>query len=532
MRHSDQLYPFHVQNTKRLTKSGIYDIFYIINTPIQEGIQMLFNSVQFLIFFPIVALFYFLIPHRFRYLWLLAASYYFYMCWNSKYALLMLTSTAITYLSGLLIHRADLQGRERLKKLWVAVSFISNLSILFLFKYFDFAIGNLNRVLERLGIALIEPGFSLLLPVGISFYTFQALSYTMDVYRRDVQVETNFLKYALFVSFFPQLVAGPIERSSNLIHQIHEKHTFDLHRAARGLCLMLWGFFQKLVIADRAAIFVNEVYNHSVSPRNSTIVVLLATVLFAFQIYCDFSSYSDIARGAAEVMGFRLMKNFDTPYFSQSVSEFWRRWHISLSSWFRDYLYIPLGGNRKGTLRKYVNLMIVFCVSGLWHGASWNFIIWGALNGVYQVIGAIMKPARQRMANRLGCKDTFSGKLLRVIITFALINFSWIFFRANSTRGALQLIESLFRFEPWVLTDGSLFTFGLDAADMFVLFLSILVLFVVSVAKYKHLNIREWFFLQGIWMRYVVYWGALLAILVFGIYGGNYNAAEFIYFQF
>ena len=307
---------------------------------------MLFNSLDFLIFFPIVALVYFLIPHRVRYLWLLGASYYFYMCWNPKYALLMLTSTAITFASGLLIDHADQKNHTSLKKIWVAVSFVSNLAILFLFKYFDFALDNINRVLSLVGVQLIQPSFSLLLPVGISFYTFQALSYTMDVYRHDVVPERNFLKYALFVSFFPQLVAGPIERSSNLIHQIHERHTFDARRVAHGLCL---------VIADRAAIFVNSVYNDPANYNHFGFVSILATVLFAFQIYCDFASYSDIARGAAEVMGFTLMKNFNTPYFSQTVAEFWRRWHISLSSWFRDYLYIPLGGNRKGTGRPEVS---------------------------------------------------------------------------------------------------------------------------------------------------------------------------------
>ena len=356
---------------------------------------MLFNSSHFLIFFPVVVSLHFLIPHKVRYLWLLAASYYFYMCWNPKYALLMLTSTAITYASGLLIHRADRKNNIILKKLWVAVSFISNLAILFLFKYFDFALNNLNQILSLVGTQLIKPSFSLLLPVGISFYTFQALSYTMDVYRHDVAPEHNFLKYALFVSFFPQLVAGPIERSSNLIHQISERHSFDFHRFLRGLSLMLWGYFQKLVIADRAAIFVNTVYNNPSHYDYYGLVTILATILFAFQIYCDFSSYSDIARGAAEILGFTLMKNFDTPYFSQSISEFWRRWHISLSTWFRDYVYIPLGGNRKGTCRKYINLMIVFCISGLWHGASWNFVIWGALNGFYQMFGALFAPVRK-----------------------------------------------------------------------------------------------------------------------------------------
>lgn len=495
---------------------------------------MLFNSIDFLLFFPIVTLVYFIIPHKIRYLWLLAASYYFYMCWNPQYALLILTSTVITFASGILISEAGRKGSEKRKKLYVALSFISNLAILFLFKYFYFAVININRVLGAVGLELITPSFSLLLPVGISFYTFQALSYTMDVYRNHVKVERNFLKYALFVSFFPQLVAGPIERSSNLISQIHQRHEFDGKRVARGLQLMLWGYFQKMVIADRAAYFVNAVYNSPEAATSTGLVVVLATVLFAFQIYCDFSSYSDIARGAAEVMGFELMKNFDTPYFSQSVAEFWRRWHISLSTWFRDYLYIPLGGNRKGKLRKYINLMVVFLASGLWHGASWNFVIWGGLNGAYQVIGDVTRPLREKLSAKLsGGIENFSSKLLRMLVTFALICFSWIFFRANGTREAFMLIRGMFsEFNPWIITDGTLFSLGLDAADMFVLFAALLVLLLVSTAKYKGVRIRRWLSGQGLWFRYTVYLAGIFCVLIFGIYGATFDAAQFIYFQF
>lgn len=494
---------------------------------------MLFNSLEFILFFPIVSLVYFIIPHKIRYLWLLAASYFFYMQWNASYALLMLTSTVITYLSGYFIEKFDAKQKTKLKKLCVAISFTSNIAILFFFKYFDFMLSNLNAVLGLAGASPLNPNFDVLLPVGISFYTFQALGYTMDVYRKDVVHEKNFLRYALFVSFFPQLVAGPIERSSNLIHQLREKHSFDTKRVARGLMLMLWGYFLKLVIADRAALFVNSVYNSPDSGTSTGLVVVIATVLFAFQIYCDFASYSDIARGAAEVMGFELMKNFDTPYFSKSVGEFWRRWHISLSSWFRDYLYIPLGGNRKGKIRKYFNLLVVFFVSGLWHGASWNFVIWGMLNGVYQVIGEITKGLRKKASTLLGNRDNFSGKLFKVIVTFALINFSWIFFRANRTLDAFKLIKGMFsEFNPWILTDGTLFSLGLDSADMFVLLVSLLVLFFVSVAKYKKVQIREWLCNQGIWFRYSVYLIALFAVLIFGIYGVNYDDSSFIYFQF
>lgn len=343
---------------------------------------MLFNSYNFLIFFPIVVLIYFLIPHKIRYIWLLIASYYFYMCWNAKYALILLFSTVITYASGLLITRAnkiiDDKNKVKWKKIFVTLSFVINLSILFIFKYFGFAVENINKILTNLNMNILNPSFDVVLPVGISFYIFQALSYTVDVYREDVKAEKNFLKYALFVSFFPQLVAGPIERSKNLLNQMNEKHYFDAQRVKDGLLLMIWGGFQKIVIADRVAIVVNTVFNNY--PQYEGMYIIVAAILFAFQIYCDFSGYSIIAMGAAKVMGFKLMENFNCPYFSQSVGEFWRRWHISLSTWFRDYLYIPLGGNRKGKLRKYINLMIVFIVSGLWHGANWSFVIWGALN--------------------------------------------------------------------------------------------------------------------------------------------------------
>lgn len=420
---------------------------------------MLFNSIRFLCFFPLVVLMYFLIPHRFRYLFLLAASYYFYMCWNPKYALLMALSTVITYLSGLVLNvvrgtgsagSSPLGGRNLLQKWTVFVSFFLNISILFFFKYFNFASGNITKLLSIVGITVQQPQFDVILPVGISFYTFQALSYTMDVYRGEIPPERNVLKYALFVSFFPQLVAGPIERSKNLLHQIGEVHRFQWRRVKSGLLLMLFGYFQKVVVADRLAIFVNQIYNNYQVYEG--LEIALATVLFAFQIYCDFASYSNIAIGAARVMGFRLMENFNTPYFSTSVTEFWRRWHISLSTWFRDYLYIPLGGNRKGPLRKYFNLMVIFLVSGLWHGASWNFVVWGGLNGFYQVAESVTKPLRDKITEALKIdRNQFSHRLLSGIITFVLIDFAWLFFRADGLVTGLNMLHRMFlTFNPWI----------------------------------------------------------------------------------
>ncbi len=505
---------------------------------------MLFNSISYLIFFPIVVLLYFVIPYRVRYLWLLGASYYFYMAWNPKYALLMALSTVLTYLSGLLIGNenrladaAQAGGRRKRaalfrKKLWVFLSMASNLSILFLFKYFDFFIDNMNRVLGRFGMELLTPTFDVILPVGISFYTFQALSYTMDVYRGEIYVEKNPFRYALFVSFFPQLVAGPIERSKNLLVQMSRRHYFDYERAKNGLLLMLWGFFLKLVIADRVAVVVNTVYNDYTDYEG--LVLVLATLFFGVQIYCDFASYSLIAKGSAQVMGFRLMDNFRQPYFARSIGEFWHRWHISLSTWFRDYLYIPLGGNRKGTLRKYVNIMIVFLVSGLWHGASWTFIIWGFLHGAFQVIGQITRPVKIKVTDFLGVnREAASYKLGQMLITYLLANFTWIFFRAPSMTAARGIIDNMFSlWNPWVLTDGTLYTLGLSFASFWAGIVSMLLLLGVSVAQYRGVRIRDRFSEQGLIFRWTVSLGLIFSIIIFGIYGPGYSASQFIYFQF
>ena len=497
---------------------------------------MLFNSYNFLIFFPIVTIVYFLIPHKIRYIWLLIASYGFYMCWNAKYALILLFSTTVTYASGLLINRANKIGNEkektRWKKIFVALSFIINLSILFLFKYFDFAILNINRILSALNMQILNPSFDVVLPVGISFYIFQALSYTVDVYRNDIETEKNFLKYALFVSFFPQLVAGPIERSKNLLSQIHERHYFDGQRVKDGLLLMIWGGFQKIVIADRVAIVVDSIFNGF--PNYSGVYVVIGAVLFAFQIYCDFAGYSTIAIGAAKVMGFELMENFNCPYYSMSVAEFWRRWHISLSSWFKDYLYIPLGGNRKGKLRKYINLMVVFIVSGLWHGASWAFVTWGALNGLFQIIGERLKGIRDFAVDKLKInREKVWHKLYKIIATFILIDFTWIFFRADSFKVAIKMIRSIFvDFNLMSLFNGSLFRLGLNKKEFLFMIISIIILIISDFIKWKGFSVREWVYKRKIWFRWTFYLVSILAVLIFGIWGPSFNESAFIYFQF
>lgn len=497
---------------------------------------MLFNSLQFLIFFPIVCLVYFAIPHRIRWIWLLIASYYFYMCWNPKYALLMFTSTFITWLSGQFINRfnkiEDKHKAKIAKNITVAVSFTSNLAILFFFKYFDFTVDSINQILHFMNMQPLKTTFDVILPVGISFYTFQALSYTMDVYRQDIPAEKNLFRYALFVSFFPQLVAGPIERSKNLIHQLRERHTFDFMNFKRGLLLMLWGFFEKVVIADRAAIAVNKVYNNHAS--FGSVELILATVLFALQIYCDFSSYTDIAKGAAQVMGFRLMDNFHQPYFARSIMDFWRRWHISLSSWFKDYLYIPLGGNRRGRRRKYMNTMLVFFVSGLWHGASWHFVIWGILHGLYQIIGDFTLPLREKVCHLFSIdRETHLHHFIQRVITFTLVCFGWIFFVSPSMSVAIDIIKTIFTgWNPWILTDGGIFNIGLDGRQLLVMLLSTLVLLFVSCFHYYGIHLRDAIIKSNIILRWTIVFTMIFVILILGIYGPGYDESQFIYFQF
>ncbi len=489
---------------------------------------MVFNSLDFLIFFPIVALIYYLVPHKVRHIWLLAASYYFYMCWNASYALLILFSTLITYGSGLLLEK----GRRKWKKTVVFLCVAINLGILAYFKYFNFLIESLNSVMEGWHVEFSIAKIDILLPVGISFYTFQALGYILDVYRGEVKAERNIFKYALFVSFFPQLVAGPIERSKDLLSQFKEKHYFSLEQTRDGLMLMMWGYFLKMVLGDRIAVLVDAVYANPEARPGFYIVI--ATILFAFQIYCDFGGYSTIAMGAAKVMGFQLTDNFDSPYLARSVAEFWRRWHVTLNTWFRDYVYIPLGGNRKGRVRKYLNCLIVFGLSGLWHGAEWSFVIWGLLNGVYQVIGSLLKPLRDKLVTCFGLnRSSFSHKLYQTVITFVLVDFAWLFFRADNMTVALQMLDSVWHADNLhIIADGSLYRLGLEWKSYMIMMLSIVVLLVVDCLKYCGISVRQFIYKQELWFRWMVYIAGVLIILIFGMWGAGYNEQGFIYFQF
>lgn len=496
---------------------------------------MIFNSIDFLIFFPVVTLLHFVLPRRVRWVWLLIASYYFYMSWNPRYAVLIALSTVITWLSGLLIARAgeiaDERARTRRKKLWVAASFVSNLAILFFFKYYGFFAANVNGLFGLAGLSFRAPALDVVLPVGISFYTFQALGYTVDVYRGDIAPCRNLFRYALFVSFFPQLVAGPIERSGNLLHQLEVPHDFDGERARDGLLLMLFGLFQKVVVADRLAIVVQTAFDsYQALPG---VAVLTGLVLFAFQIYCDFGGYSNIAIGAARVLGVDLMVNFRQPYLSRSCGEFWRRWHISLSSWLRDYLYIPLGGSRCSKARKHFNLMVTFLASGLWHGASWSFVVWGGLNGLYQVLGERLAPLRERFWRPI-CPDRDHPvrKAIQIATTFVLIDFAWLFFRSGSFRWGLSMLRHMVTsFHPGGLFYGGWEKLGLSGANWIVLLVSLGLLIAADLLTARG-PVRPRLTAKPLPIRWAVYLAGIFAVLIFGVYGPGFSESQFIYFQF
>ena len=492
---------------------------------------MLFNSVQFTLFLPVVVLLYYVLPGRAKRVWLLVASYFFYGCWNAAYTALIAISTLVTYACALLLAHIDGapdgEGRKTRNKKWcVAASLVINLGILFVFKYFNFFAGAANRLLQH-QLPLLE----LLLPVGISFYTFQALGYTIDVYRKTVPAERNLIDYALFVSFFPQLVAGPIERTGNLLPQLKRVHDFDAENVKRGLLIMLWGYFLKLVIADRAAMAVNAIYNASVSSATG-FQLLLATVLFAFQIYGDFAGYSLIAMGAARTMGVELMQNFRQPYLATSVTDFWRRWHISLSGWFRDYLYFPLGGSRGKALRTCINLGIVFLASGLWHGADYTFVAWGMLHGAYMIFERLTERPKNALCARLHIdRNCRVMTALRTILTFAAVCAGWVFFRANYLKQALAIFAKIFA--PWPdagYRKGMLKMLG--KVDWIVLGVSLVILLCVSLFEKRGGSVLDSLERRPRAVRWIVYYALAFAVILLGLYGPGYSESAFIYFQF
>ena len=468
---------------------------------------MLFNSFQFLVFFAVVWVLFLVSRGTARKVILLLASYYFYMCWSTRYIWVIWGITVIDYIAGLEIAKAEQLSRRRL---YLGISLFCNVSLLVVFKYFNFLTGTVGSAAHWFGVAYDPPLLAILLPVGLSFHTFQAMSYTIEVYRRRVPAEKRLLEYALYVAFFPQMVAGPIERPYELLPQFHREPRVRLEGIRAGMAQALWGLFKKMVLADNVADFVKLIYD---APRHyDGAALLLATVLFSVQIYCDFSGYTDIALGLARMMGYELRVNFMQPYFSRSVGEFWRRWHISLSTWFRDYLYIPLGGSRVRVSRRYANLMVTFLISGLWHGANWTFVAWGFLHGMYLMVAQMLPEARR------------APGWLKMMVTFCLVTFAWIFFRANNLRDAAFIVTHLLplgRLDPLLLKVG-----GFSRATAPYLVTAVVSMFVV-----------EWWIahpaqIPRVWgrpmVRAVAYNACLYAIVFFGFFGHR----DFIYFQF
>ena len=478
---------------------------------------MLFNSFSFLVFFPIVTVLYFLLPQRYRWMLLLAASCIFYMAFIPYYILILFVTISIDYYAGIKIQESI--GRRR--KTYLIISIISTCTVLIIFKYFNFFNANMGVIAHFFDWNYPVRLINIILPIGLSFHTFQSLSYVIEVYRNKQKAERNFGIYSLYVMFYPQLVAGPIERPQNLLHQFYERHVADFERIAHGLQRMLWGFFKKIVIADNLAIYVNQVYNHPY--QYSGLTLFVATFFFAIQIYCDFSGYSDIAIGSAQVMGFKLMDNFKTPYLAVSIADFWRRWHISLSTWFRDYVYIPLGGNRVSRSKWYFNIMVTFVLSGLWHGANWTYIIWGGIHGFYLSMSHIKEKISKRTVPIL-CQRLW---------VFMLVLFAWIFFRANTVFDAWYIVKASIAsiFHP----QGGLNALFLPLSNSptsgttyFYLVCTILVIFFLAeIIDYKK-NLLETIRLQNTWVRYSLFIIAVLAIMNLGVT----QEMRFIYFQF
>lgn len=510
---------------------------------------MLFNSFTFLVFFAIVIPIYFLIPHKVRWLHLLVSSYIFYMAWSPPFILLIIFSTFSDYVLSWKIYTTNSRRR---KKRYLITSIVINFSLLFIFKYsmlinetfmsiyiniasFFYELqGYTSEVSKEMAEVLLNGyylrEYSIILPMGISFYTFQVVAYVIDVYKGLVKPIKHYGVFSLYITFFPQLVAGPIERSKDLIPQFYRKHTFDKDRILYGLKIMMYGFFKKVVIADRISIAVNTVYN---APQDHTgMHMVIATILFAIQIYCDFSGYSDIAVGIAKVLGFNLSENFKNPFFSKSIKEVWKRWHISLSSWFVDYLYIPLGGNRKGQGRYLMNLFLTFIISGFWHGANWTYLLWGAFQGTMIVIQTVIDPYVEMFLDKFNLHKNLLMNIIRISLTFFLFTYSLIFFRGNDIADSFYILKNIF-------TDLNLYTdkqyiyevitsFGLSIKEFQILLITISFLFIGEM-----LCDKKQVYAQVEKMRYpfrLTYYVIIgTFILTTGVF---YASGEFIYFQF
>ena len=487
---------------------------------------MFFNSIDFLIFLPIVFLIYWFATKKnlqLQNILLLIASYFFYACWDYRFLFLLIFSTLLDYFTGLKMGTTQKPGK---RKFWFWLSIIVNLGFLGVFKYYNFFAASFAESLSFLGIKINFWVLNVILPVGISFYTFHGLSYVIDIYKKRIEPEKNFIEYSVFVSFFPLLVAGPIERATHLLPQIKQQRVFDYSKAVDGLRQVLWGLFKKIVIADNCAEYANEIFNHSAAYSGSTL--LLGALFFSFQIYCDFSGYSDIALGTARLFGVDLLRNFAFPYFSRDIAEFWRRWHISLSTWFRDYLYIPLGGSKGGTLMKVRNTFIIFLVSGFWHGANWTFIIWGALNAIYFL------PSLLRNKNRDNLGTVAAGKYLPTLkelmnmgITFALTVFAWIFFRAESVTQAFQYIRTIFSRSLFTMPDSMAFA---HSQNNFLIMILLLLFFIII----EWIGRERQYAIAGIGLKLprMLRWGFYFFLIFLMAMYMSTSGSAFIYFQF
>ncbi len=483
---------------------------------------MLFNSLDFAIFLPIVFILYWFVFNKslkWQNLLIVIASYVFYGWWDWRFLSLIAFSTLVDYFVGLGLLN---QKNPKKQKLLLFISLFVNLGLLGFFKYYNFFLDNFVEAFKFFGYSINPQGLNVILPVGISFYTFQTLSYSIDVYRGKLKPTKNFIDFAAFVSFFPQLVAGPIERATHLLPQFYKRRVFEYDKAVDGLRQILWGLFKKMVIADNAARYANEIFNHSENYSGSTL--LLGALFFTFQIYGDFSGYSDIAIGTSRLFGFDLMQNFNFPYFSRDIAEFWRRWHISLSTWFRDYLYIPLGGSRGGTWKKIRNTFIIFIVSGFWHGANWTFIVWGALNAIYFL------PLLLTKKNRKHTNTVAEGKLLpnfkefiQLNITFWLTVLAWVFFRASNVKHALSYLNEIFSKSLFTIPD-----FPGKRHSILILFFIFTFVVVEWIGRTSKYGIERIYMLNNNFIRYLFYFIIVFIIMAFG----NFKENQFIYFQF
>ena len=465
---------------------------------------MIFNSIDFLLFLAIVFVVYWSIKKtgiKWQNTLILLASYFFYGYWDWRFLGLIIFSTLVDFYAGIKIDEAK---TKKGKQIFLALSLIVNLGLLGFFKYFNFFVDSFIEAFNFAGLKLDPWSLKIILPVGISFYTFQTLSYSIDIYKGKLKPTKDIIGFAAFVSFFPQLVAGPIERAYHLLPQFYKKRIFTFENTANGLALMLYGFFKKVVIADRLAPYVNNVFDHYTDYNTPTLVI--AAVFFSFQIYCDFSGYSLIARGVAKMFGFDLMVNFNRPYLAKNFSDFWKRWHISLSSWFRDYVYIPLGGNRVNKGRVYLNLMIVFLVSGLWHGANWTFVIWGALHGLYLILNQLFKKVNL-------------PKFINVLFVYTLVVFAWIFFRSDTISDAFLYIKQLGQFN----VEYNLVSLCAETGVLN-LFTSIFTLILLVTSYFLPRNLEF-----SSLLKYCIFNIVLLVIMY--LLGTN-EQTEFIYFQF